>query len=496
MDDVPEQGSVPPRVPTGIPGLDEVLSGGLFRGGVYIVRGVPGVGKTILGNQIAFNHVRSGGRALYATLLSESHGRLVAFMQTMSFFDRAAVGSSVTYLNGYGAIEKEGLPGLLKLIRGIVRESRASLLVVDGMLSASALAESELHFKKFVQELQTWIEVIGCTVVLLTSARETELRPEYTMVDGIVELEYPAIGARRVRELTVTKLRGSAFAEGKHTYDITADGISVFPRVESRFGRRPQATVQDGRADLGDPALDAMVAGGLARASATLLIGSSGAGKTIFGLQFLAAGLARGERALHFGFYEDPATTVATGDRFGFRFGEATRDGRLECVWLPMAEGILDRIGDYLVTAVERTRAQRVVVDGLQAFRNAAHAERLAGVWGALAQELRSRGVTMIIMAETSELFAQRLEVPVAGMSAAVDNIVSLRQVEQGPVIRRVMGVLKTRDRAHERSLVEYEVTAGGIRLGRAYRSAPDSKARGRTSSGGQRAAGRRRGKR
>lgn len=494
MDEIPEQGSVPPRVPTGVVGLDEVLSGGLFRAGVYIVRGVPGVGKTILGNQLAFNHVRGGGRAIYATLLSESHGRLLAFMQTMSFFDRAAIGASLKYLNGYAAIEQEGLAGLLKLIRQIVRESKASLLVVDGMITASALAESEVHFKKFVQELQTWIEVIGCTVVLLTSAREAELRPEYTMVDGIIELEYPAVGARRVRELTVTKLRGSSYAEGKHTYDITADGITVFPRVESRFGRRPQAAVQDGRVGLGDAQLDALVAGGLARGSATLLIGSSGAGKTIFGLQFLAAGLARGERALHFGFYEDPATTVASADRFGFGFGEATRDGRLECVWLPMAEGILDRIGDYLVRGVERTRADRVVVDGLQAFRNAANAERLAGVWGALAQELRSRGVTMVIMAETSDLFAQRLEVPVPGMSAAVDNILFLRQVDEGSAIKRELGVLKTRDRAHARSVAEYEITAHGIRLGRAYGSAPPSSAHERDAGG--HGEGRRRGKR
>lgn len=493
MAEVPDQGSVPSRVPTGIAGLDEVLAGGLFRAGVYIVRGVPGVGKTILGNHLAFNHVRAGGRAVYATLLSESHGRLLAFMQTMSFFDRAAIGTKLQYLNGYGAIEKEGLPGLLKLIRGIVRESQATLLVVDGMITASAIAESEVQFKKFVQELQTWIEVIGCTVVLLTSAREADLRPEYTMVDGIIELEYPAIGARRVRELTVVKLRGSSYAEGKHTYDITPDGISVFPRVEARFGRRSQAAVQNGRADLGDGRLDAMVSGGLARGSATLLLGSSGAGKTILGLQFVAAGLARGEHALHLGFYEDPATTVASGDRFGFGFGEAVRDRRLECVWLPMAEGILDRIGDYLITGVERTRAERVVVDGLQALRNAANSERLAGVWGALAQELRSRAVTMMIIAETPEVFANRLEVPVPGMSAAVDNILFLRQSEVGSEIRREMGVLKTRDRAHERAVAQYEVTGGGIRLGGAYRSRPSGASGG---ARGGRVVGRRRGKR
>jgi circadian clock protein KaiC len=495
MGELRDDGSVPPRVPTGIAGLDDVLSGGLFRAGVYIVRGVPGVGKTILGNQLAFNHVRGGGRAVYATLLSESHGRLLAFMQTMSFFDRAVVGKALQYLNGYAAIETEGLPGLLKLIRGIVRDRQATLLVVDGMITASALAGSEVEFKKFVQELQTWIEVIGCTVVLLTSACESELRPEYTMVDGIVELEYPAIGARRVRELTVTKFRGSAYAEGKHTYDITGDGVSVFPRVESRFGRRPQGSVQDGRADLGDASLDGMIAGGFARGSTTLVIGSSGAGKTILGLQFLGAGLARDERALHFGFYEDPPTTIASGDRFGFGFSDAIRDKKLECVWLPMAEGILDRIGDYLITSVERTRAQRVVVDGLQAFRNAANAERLAGVWGALAQELRSRSVTMLIMGETQEMFVHRLEVPVPGMSAAVDNVVFLRQMEDGTTVRRELGVLKTRDRAHTRSLAEYEITARGIHLGRGYRSTAAAGARGGASSGKQ-GKGRGRGKR
>ncbi len=44
------------RVPTGIAGLDEILGGGLFRGGVYIVQGTPGSGKTIFGNQACYTH--------------------------------------------------------------------------------------------------------------------------------------------------------------------------------------------------------------------------------------------------------------------------------------------------------------------------------------------------------------------------------------------------------------------------------------------------------
>jgi circadian clock protein KaiC len=465
MDEPREPGSIPPRVPTGIAGLDEILRGGIFQSGIYIVRGVPGVGKTILGNQMAFNHVRAGGRAVYATLLSESHGRLLAFLQKMAFFDGRAVGTSLHYLNGYSAIETEGLPGFLKLVRGIVRERSASLLIIDGMMTAASLVESELEYKKFVQELQSWIEVIGCTVVILTSAREAELRPEYTMVDGILELEYPEFGSRRVRELTVTKLRGTAFCEGRHTYDITDRGIEVFPRVECRFGQRAQTELPDGRVGFGDATLDAMMSGGVARGSATLLIGSSGSGKTILGQQFLGAGLAAGERCFHLGFYEDCAVTLASGDRLGFSFSEHAERGRLECRWLPMAEGIIDRIGDYLISGVERSRAQRVVVDGLQALANVSRPERLAGAWGSLAQELRARGVTMVIGAETRQLFVKELEVPIPGMSAAVDNIIYLGQVEREGRIVRLLSVLKTRDRAHATNLVEYDVTKQGVRV-------------------------------
>ena len=88
--------AAPPRVRTGIAGLDEVLRGGLFRGGVYIVMGVPGAGKTIFGNQFAFEHARMGGRVVYATILSETHARLLTFIGSMTFYDARLVGNAMS----------------------------------------------------------------------------------------------------------------------------------------------------------------------------------------------------------------------------------------------------------------------------------------------------------------------------------------------------------------------------------------------------------------
>ena len=465
MSEVSGRAPVPPRVPTGIRGVDDVLGGGLFASGVYIVMGMPGVGKTILGNQLAFHHVRSGGRAVYVTLLSETHGRLLAFMQTMSFFDGSVVGDALRYLNGYTAVEAEGLPGLLRLIRQVVRESKASLLVVDGMMTAASIARSDVEYKKFVQELQSWIEVVGCTVVLLTSARADELHPEYTMVDGIVELEYARAGGRRIRELTVLKFRGSAYVEGSHTYDITSDGIALFPRVEAVFGRRPRERLDEAVAGFGVPELDRLLGGGLPRGSTAIVLGPTGTGKTMLGLQFVAAGLAAGEPSVHLSFSEDPAATLAVGDALGLELSEHARARKLTLIWHPVAEPSIDRIGHELVSAVERSGAQRVFVDGLEAIRDPSIAERLTSYWAALGQEMRARGATVLTSAEARHPMLGVADPAAAGVSGIVDTVLCLDRTRRAGALIGVMFVPKVRGRRHESTLMEYEMTHRAIRI-------------------------------
>jgi circadian clock protein KaiC len=465
MSEVSGRAPVPPRVPTGIRGVDDVLGGGLFAGGVYIVMGMPGVGKTILGNQLAFHHARSGGRAVYVTLLSETHGRLLAFLQTMSFFDGSVLGDALRYLNGYTAVEAEGLPGLLRLVRQVVRESKASLLVVDGMMTAASIARSDVEYKKFVQELQSWIEVIGCTVVLVTSARPGELHAEYTMVDGIVELEYARAGGRRIRELTVLKFRGSAYVEGRHTYDITSDGIALYPRVEAVFGRRPRERLEEGSAGFAIPELDRMLGGGLARGSTAMVLGPTGTGKTMLGLQFVASGLAAGEPCVHLSFAEDPAATLAAGDALGLELSEQARAQKLTSMWYPVAEPSLDRIGHAIVSAVERSGARRVFVDGLEGLRDPSIAERLTSYWASLGQEMRAHGATLLASAEARHPLLGVPDPPAAGISALADTVLCLDRTRRAGSLIHVMFVPKVRGRSHERTLVEYEMTHRAVRI-------------------------------
>ena len=101
------------RILSGIAGFDLILRGGFLKGGLYIVQGPPGSGKTTLANQLCFNHLLGGGRALYVTLLAEYHARMMQHLSIMCFFDSSKIPDQIAYLNGLRVLHDEGLKGLL-----------------------------------------------------------------------------------------------------------------------------------------------------------------------------------------------------------------------------------------------------------------------------------------------------------------------------------------------------------------------------------------------
>jgi circadian clock protein KaiC len=467
------------RLSSGIVGLDTITRGGLFRAGLYVVVGRPGSGKTTLANQVCFSHARQGGRAVYVTLLSETHGRMLMQMQGMSFFDASLVGDRLLYVNGFSSLEAEGLAGLLRLLRGAVRDHKADLLVLDGIVTASALAKSNIDYKKFINELQTWVSVIGCTVLFLTTGGpNVSVEPEYTMVDGILELRARQHGLRRLRQLCVRKFRGSAHLEGSHPYQITSDGLVVYPRVEAQFDSYPAPQAPRGVAPTGVPGLDDHLGGGYPAASSTLLVGKSGVGKTSLGLQFLAEGARRGERGLVFGFYETPADLMAKAAFLGQPFERWQADGLVDILWQPPAEQILDALAYRLVTHVRTRDVKRVFIDGLVGFKTCVYVDRLAGFLAVLLQELRALGVTTVVTEE-----GPRLELPgrqPRAASALFDNVLLLKTLPAGARVVHTLAVSKARNVRHPDGRLRLDLTDGGL----AVRPLETRAADGKPSSG------------
>ena len=224
------------RVTSGVPGLDTILRGGFMRGGIYIFQGAPGAGKTILSNQICFHHVRDdGGCALFVTLLAENHARMIQHLRGLSFFDQDLVADKVTYLSAFREMREGGLKALTNLVRREVQRRHCSMLVIDGLVSARATAETDLAFKEFIHDLQEIALATDCTTFLTTNLpqRADEASPEHTMVDGLIELNDRTYGWRAESDLQIRKFRGSGFLRGRHAYKITDKGFVAHPRIEA-----------------------------------------------------------------------------------------------------------------------------------------------------------------------------------------------------------------------------------------------------------------------
>jgi circadian clock protein KaiC len=474
-----EENRVGERLPTGVPGLDPLLRGGLPRGGVYIVEGPPGAGKTILANQICYHAAGNELRSAYVTLLAESHARMLAHLATLSFFRAEHVGGCVQYTSGFKILELEGLPGLLRTARELVVGRKAVLLVLDGLVSALESAPTGRDYRKFVHELQTLAAMTDCAVLLLASVeRLPTMRPEHTMVDGIIEMTDTLSGLRSSRHLRIRKMRATDPVLGEHTLTISSDGIAVRPRIEAELLRLPEdAPLEPSRerAGFAIPALDAMLHGGLPRRSTTMLLGPSGTGKTMLGLQFLVAGAKEGELGLFFGFYERPGTLLVKGRRVCLGLEEMHHRGLIRFLWEPFGESSIDVLGSRLLQAVRELKPRRLFLDGLHGFQQSAEMpERLGSVFSAIAEELELHEVTSLYTLESPDLLGYPLKSPIRGVSAITHNIIVLRHVEAEARLRRIISVFKVRDGDYDPTIRELVISDSGIVIGDGFRGAGD----------------------
>jgi circadian clock protein KaiC len=266
------------RVKSGIPGLDVLLQGGFLRGGLYIIQGQPGAGKTILANQMCFARGRDGHKALFTTVLAETHARMMLHLGELSFYDDALVPKNVSYLSAFATLTADGVKGLLDVLRREMRAHGATILILDGFAAIEQAATSDLEFKRFVHELQVQSGMLGCTTFLLTSNRNLRgFNPEHTMVDGLIELNEEESLRRTERQIQISKFRGSSVLRGRHTYEITRDGLRVYPRTESLLRDvAPDDGDVGNRITSGVKELDKMLHGGFPQATSTLIVGSSG----------------------------------------------------------------------------------------------------------------------------------------------------------------------------------------------------------------------------
>jgi len=454
------------RLHSGVPGLDALTEGGFIAGASYLIQGRPGSGKTILANQIAFNHARAEGKAIFASLLSEPHDHLLQFLSTLSFFDHTKVGDSIFYISAFEVLENEGLDEVVKVLRREIVRNKASLLILDGLLNARSQAETPIDTKKFVAELQMHAAFMGCTIIFLTSAEIEQGRPELTMVDGVISLFTKSTNVHTQRQVEIHKLRGSGYLSGQHEYWISKDGIAISPRIEERF--RVSAGVPGKgftrRICSGVSGLDRTLNGGLLEGSATLFFGPSGCGKTTLGLNFVCS-IATHEKALIVSLYEDQDQLVLKANELKMHLESLIDSSGVKVEWQPTSGFRLDDMASRILDTVRKSDIKRVFIDSLSALtRQAGLQGRLVEFVSALLNELRALGATLYLSWETSGFPNADIQSPPPEICSIVDNIFMLsfsdNQDDASPFR---LSVVKCRHSLFDRRANSVVIREGGI---------------------------------
>jgi len=460
----------PERVSSGVPGLDAILRGGFLKAGIFLIQGSPGAGKTILANQICFHHAAEGGRALYVTLLAESHSRMLLHIGQLGFFDPKMVPSRIYYVSGFRVLEEDGLRGLLDLLRREVQAHQATVLLLDGLISVEETAGSPREYKKFIHELQAQAALADCTVFLLTSTPTPPVAVEHTMVDGVIQLQSQLYGRRAERHLEVYKMRGTGYMRGEHSFRISDEGLTVYPRTEA-FLMFPSTRPTAGGSAVGTglPELDRMAGGGFPSNSTALLTGPPGVGKTTLGLHFLSQS-NENSRGLHFGFYETPEAISSKANALELPLKRLIEQGHVDVLWQPTTEGILDEACHRLLEAVKSRGVRRLFIDGLEGFeRLTTDRERLGHIFAAFSNELTALGVTALYTSEADLIGSVSglplSHLPLQGVSCIAEIILVMRYVELRAHLYRVLAVLKVRDSIIDPAFHRFTITGTGIRI-------------------------------
>ena len=456
------------RLTTGVPGLDVVLGGGLEPGSATVLAGAPGTGKTIMAQQICFANATTARRAIYYTTLSEPHSKLVRHLAPFSFFVPEALGPKVEYIHLGDLIRNDQPSQMEPLVSEVVRktmEEQPVLVVID---SAKALRDftGARELRLAFYDLTSRMAHTNAALLLLGEYTPDEMASgvEFSLADSIIQLAYEPREPVDRRWLRVIKMRGTRHLEGKHTFRITASGTEVYPRIETLDAG--QAADVTGRIDSGIPGLDALMNGGISSGEATVILGPSGAGKTIFGLRFITEGLRQGGRCLYVTFQDTTEQLIKMAAGFGWDLEAALASGQLVVHHVPLGELDLDMLTSRIRGDLDDGPVHRVVIDSLAELVSAAReTERFLAYARSLTGLIRAVGASLVITSETTTL-GPTPEPAGGGVTFLFHNLIQLRYIELNSATGRALNIVKMRNSNHAKNLYQFEIGDQGPEIG------------------------------
>ena len=462
-----------PKALFGVPGLDDVLSGGLARNRLYLVEGVPGSGKTTLALQFLLEGASAGEPGLYVTLSeTEQELREAATSHGWAIPDAIDVFELVPPESLLDESQRQSLLYSSDLELGettnrifeAVERTNPRRVVIDSLSEIRLLAQTSLRYRRQILALKHHFAQRDVTVLLLDDmTAEAQDKTVHSVAHGVIRLEEltPDYGAER-RRLRIMKYRGQPYRGGYHDFTIQTGGVQVFPRLISSEYRAPKKSFV---LSTGIAELDGLVGGGFDSGSSTLVIGPAGTGKSLLVFQFVSAAVKRGEEVAIFAFDEELGLLLSRTKAIGIDL-EAMRDsGKLQIRQVDAAEISPGEFAHDVRNAVEKYNIRTIVIDSLNGYQNAMPQEQYLFLhMHELLQYLNRVGAaTFLTVAQHGMMGDMRSPVDVTYLA---DTVVLLRYFEAFGKVHRAISVLKKRTGFHENTIREFTIGRNGISVG------------------------------
>ena len=470
-----------PRLPTGIPGLDEVTAGGLPAGEVTLVGGVTGSGKTVLAMQFLVEGVRQHDQAGVFVTFAEQPDKLRRFVGEFGW-DVAALEAAgrwafvdATLDAGAQAVvvgERFAFDVLVARIAAAVARVGARRVALDSLDDLFTRIDDRATVRDAVLHLVGELERMDVTTVLTVARREdygavTPLGVAELVTDNIVLLRNPLAEESRRRTVEVVKFRGTTHRRGEFPFAITAtEGLVVIPLSVSL-----RQASSDERTSSGNAELDRMLGGGLFRDSVTLVSGATGIGKTTLALGFTLAAVAAGEPAVFVGFEESTAQLSRSIRGWGHDLEDLQRQGRLVVLNDYPEVASLEEHVVRIKGAIDRIGARRLALDSLTTVMRAGSERGYQEFAIGLTAYLKERHVTGLLTTVQASLWGSTSATD-EHVSVLSDGIVLLRYVEVRGEIRRGIVVLKHRGSWHDKAIREFTIGPDALQVGEPFHAA------------------------
>lgn len=456
------------RLKTGVPGMDEILGGGLPEYSFNVLAGPPGCGKTTLAHQMMFALATHERPALYFTVLGEPPLKMFRYQQQFNFFDSEKINHSIHFVNLATETATGDLNKVLKRIVTEVEKRAPALVFVDSFRSVALASQHEgntfLNLQEFIQQLGILMTSWQATTFLIGEYfNDNDPNPVFTVADGLLWLRQGVQRNSVVRKIEISKMRGQPTLPGLHTFRINDDGINIFAPVQISTARNKKSVWPiTHRLKMGVPHLDEMMGGGLPCGYSLLVAGPSGSGKSNLASAFLEEGARNGETGVIAAFEQ------RAQESRGAKISELITSDRIGVIDTLALSLSVNEVSTLLIAEIQRLKATRVVIDSLSGFELSLAPTFREDFRESMAQmvlALASTGATVVMTSELEDRYDD-LRFSPYGTAFLTDAIIVQRYIEVDSRLQRVMAVVKVRSSAHSNELRLFNIDSDGIKIG------------------------------